>query len=92
MMMSDYKTLGLALELGAHGIELYCGNCVRQTNFDEHKTRAIWRDLSITFPQIAAKTRCEKCGKPASYAGPRWKFYARGGGEPRQVVPKDWGR
>jgi hypothetical protein len=52
----------------------------------------IWKDRSLTFPQIAAKTRCKGCGQPATEAKPRWPHRSRGGAPPTEWVPKEWER
>jgi hypothetical protein len=92
MMMSHYKTLGKALDLGALGLELICSRCMRRTNFNAAQTMVIWKDRSLTFPQIAAKTRCKTCGQAATEAKPRWPHRSRGGAPPTEWVPKEWER
>ena len=47
MMMSHYKTLGKALDLGALGLELICSRCMRRTNFNAAQTMVIWKDRSL---------------------------------------------
>jgi hypothetical protein len=84
--------LANALDLGALGVELHCSRCLRRTNFSAAQTRVTWKKRALTFPEIAAKTRCKGCGQAATEAKPRWPHRPHGNGPLMVAAPKEWER
>lgn len=84
------KTLGNALDLGAEAVILRCTHCFNVKRFTAAQARKNW-PAHLSFDELKKRTRC-RCGRHAAQAEPLWPMRSRGGGEPQQIVPKEWGR
>jgi hypothetical protein len=87
--MTFKRTLQAAITRGAEGVTVYCRSCAHSKKFTAADALDRW-GTDASFPEIARRSKCGKCGKPAFEAAPNWPTRTGAGGPPMTQVPVDW--
>jgi hypothetical protein len=82
-------TLKAAIDAGVERISVYCITCVNSRDFTPDHALELW-GTEATFPEIARRAKCRKCGQHASQAAPGWPPSVPGERSSPAAIPKGW--